>query len=171
MTTPGLNCLEVITPGYRIILSAAGMSYEYHTNQDGSHLVLASGAEIFPLPALLSWSSITEPCTAVEFSLQEVRAAPCGTTPTRIGAFPLWRAAELEQFTALYAPLEGETAAGIVVFTRRRTGALPPRLKCACWLNGVAWSTMKPSAGGAALPGRWPSAGTAKAALPVSVMI
>ena len=29
------------------------MSYEYHTNQDGSHLVLASGAEIFSPPALL----------------------------------------------------------------------------------------------------------------------
>jgi hypothetical protein len=47
VTTPGLNCLEVITPGYRIILAAAGATYEYHTNQDGSHLVLASGVEIF----------------------------------------------------------------------------------------------------------------------------
>jgi hypothetical protein len=114
VTTPGLNCLEVITPGYRIILSAAGMSYEYHTNQDGSHLVLASGAENFSPPALLVWSRLTEPCTTVEMDLQEVRAAPCGAAPSRIGAFPLWRAAELEHFTAVYAPLAGETAAGIV---------------------------------------------------------
>ena len=115
--TPGLNCLEVITPGYRIILDAAGRQYEYHTNQDGSHLVLASGAELFSPPALLVWHSVTEPCITVEVDLQEVRAAPCGAAPTRLGAFPLWRAAELEHFTALYAPLEGETAAGIVVLS------------------------------------------------------
>ena len=45
-----------------------------------------------------------------------MRSAPCGVAPTRLGAFPLWRVAELEQFTGLYAPLEGETAAGIVAF-------------------------------------------------------
>ncbi len=40
-TPPGVGCLEVITPGYRIVLEAGGAQYEYHTNQDGSHIVLA----------------------------------------------------------------------------------------------------------------------------------
>jgi len=30
---PGMNYLQVITPGYRITLAAQGQSYEYHTNK------------------------------------------------------------------------------------------------------------------------------------------
>ena len=30
---PGRTYLQVITPGYRVILSADGREYEYHTNQ------------------------------------------------------------------------------------------------------------------------------------------
>ena len=41
VVTPGVGCLEVITPGYRIVLEAGGAQYEYHTNQDGSRVVLA----------------------------------------------------------------------------------------------------------------------------------
>lgn len=32
---PGLTCLQAITPGFRIVLEANGLQYEYHTNQDG----------------------------------------------------------------------------------------------------------------------------------------
>lgn len=31
---PGMDYLQVITPGYRIVLEAGGQSYEYHTNRD-----------------------------------------------------------------------------------------------------------------------------------------
>jgi hypothetical protein len=30
---PGMNYLQVITPGYRILLEAQGNSYEYHSDQ------------------------------------------------------------------------------------------------------------------------------------------
>src|SRR5205807_8144006 len=33
---PGMNYLQVITPGYRIILEAQGQRYEYHTDQQRS---------------------------------------------------------------------------------------------------------------------------------------
>lgn len=38
---PGMMYAQVITPGYRIVLEAAGQTYEYHTSQ--SHVVLCSG--------------------------------------------------------------------------------------------------------------------------------
>lgn len=31
---PGMDYLQVITPGYRIVLEANGQLYEYHTNRD-----------------------------------------------------------------------------------------------------------------------------------------
>jgi len=39
--TPGLVCLMVITPGYRILLSAGGEQFEVHTNESGSAVRLA----------------------------------------------------------------------------------------------------------------------------------
>lgn len=31
---PGMDYLQVITPGYRIVLEAGGQAYEYHSNRD-----------------------------------------------------------------------------------------------------------------------------------------
>jgi hypothetical protein len=36
VSTPGIACLQVITSGYRILLSAGGAQYEFHTNETGS---------------------------------------------------------------------------------------------------------------------------------------
>ncbi|HET7091609.1 MAG TPA: hypothetical protein VFL17_23510 [Anaerolineae bacterium] len=43
--TVGIMCLQVITPGYRVVLEANGKVYEYHTNENGSQVILA-GAPI-----------------------------------------------------------------------------------------------------------------------------
>jgi len=41
----GVLCTQGLVPGYRIILSAGGQEYEYHTNQDGTSVVaLAAGS-------------------------------------------------------------------------------------------------------------------------------
>lgn len=42
ITFSDMACATVITPGYRIILEANGQTYEYHTNKDGSQMLLAS---------------------------------------------------------------------------------------------------------------------------------
>lgn len=33
--TPGVMCIQVISPGYKVILSANGVEYEFHTNETG----------------------------------------------------------------------------------------------------------------------------------------
>ena len=41
----GVMCTQAEVPGFKIILDAEGQEYEYHTNQDGSVVLLAEGAE------------------------------------------------------------------------------------------------------------------------------
>lgn len=43
----GIACTDVITPGFRIILEAAGRQVEYHTNEDGTH--------VRPATLLMTW--------------------------------------------------------------------------------------------------------------------
>ncbi len=40
----GIYCAQMITPGFKILLQADSQTYEYHTNQSGSAVVLAPGA-------------------------------------------------------------------------------------------------------------------------------
>jgi hypothetical protein len=42
ITFSDMACITVITPGYRIILEANGQTYEYHSNKDGSQMLLAT---------------------------------------------------------------------------------------------------------------------------------
>ncbi len=44
----GVMCIQGQVPGFRILLQASGKQYEYHTNQDGSVLVDASGKPTQP---------------------------------------------------------------------------------------------------------------------------
>jgi hypothetical protein len=37
---PGLNYLQVLTPGYRIQVEAGGKTYDYRTNLAGTHVIL-----------------------------------------------------------------------------------------------------------------------------------
>jgi hypothetical protein len=45
---PGEMCLEVITPGYRVLLSVDGKEVAVHTNRDGSYMRLADPAQGAP---------------------------------------------------------------------------------------------------------------------------
>jgi len=39
VTTPGVACAQVITPGFRILLAAQGGLYEFHSNLDGTQII------------------------------------------------------------------------------------------------------------------------------------
>ncbi len=40
--TPGIACIQVITRGYKVILAANGQQYEFHTNESGDGVKLAT---------------------------------------------------------------------------------------------------------------------------------
>jgi len=42
----GMMCTQAIVEGFRIVLEADGKEYEFHTNQDGSLVVLAAGDQV-----------------------------------------------------------------------------------------------------------------------------
>jgi hypothetical protein len=113
VTTPGLNCMDVIVPGYLIVFEANGRQYEYHTNQDGSRVVPASGL-VVPTGVLLTWTSLAEPCVTIEVGLRDVRYGACGSQLALAGYYLPQRQAVLESFARLYASFETQTASGIV---------------------------------------------------------
>jgi hypothetical protein len=39
---PGMMCTQALVDGFRIIFSANGQKYEYHTNQDGTQVIEAT---------------------------------------------------------------------------------------------------------------------------------
>jgi hypothetical protein len=48
---PGMDYVQVITPGYRILLETGGQEYEYHSNKDNYVLYCESSIPpIFPKP-------------------------------------------------------------------------------------------------------------------------
>jgi len=40
---PGMNYMQVITPGYRVVLDAGGATYAYHTNDRGAFVLCQQG--------------------------------------------------------------------------------------------------------------------------------
>ncbi len=40
---PGKSYLQVITPGYRVVLQADGQTYEYHTNREDRAVLCKGG--------------------------------------------------------------------------------------------------------------------------------
>ncbi len=48
---PGMMYMQVITPGFRVMLQAQGQAYEYHTDQ-GRNAVLCDGKSVFNRPTL-----------------------------------------------------------------------------------------------------------------------
>jgi hypothetical protein len=76
INTEGIACAQVITPGFRIILDAAGKQVEYHTNEDGT--------VILPATEALTWSrsgGIAGFCDSLTIYLSgEVRGTNCNTS-------------------------------------------------------------------------------------------
>ncbi len=114
VTSPGVNCLDVIVPGLRIIFQAAGERYEYHTDAIGNRVVQAPKSDGSRPQAVLIWNNLTEPCMMVEIGLQEVWSAPCGIELVRTGHTSANREAELQSFSAMYARQTREINSGNV---------------------------------------------------------
>lgn len=120
---PETACAEVITPGYRVLLSAGTTVYELHTNQDGSQAAIApvEGAQA-DLPVLvLQTDDPQKGCQEIQVTRRGVGTGECGSA-IQITAFPgMQRPVELEVWLARYAPIEVSSSDGSLVFNGRGT--------------------------------------------------
>lgn len=110
-------CTEVQTPGYRIMLAAAGSRYIYHTDSEGNHHRLVSAPEPSIGKPVLTWSRVDGSGRhTLEIGAEGVAFGRCGGL--LLGApFSLdTRQADLDEFAAKYASFEAETPMGTLRF-------------------------------------------------------
>lgn len=120
---PGIMCAEVITPGYRVVFSAAGSGYELHTNQDGSQVVIAAlGVDEPGIPIIILKTDDPEKgCQEIRVTSSGLGSGDCGSN-IEIKPFPgMQRSVELELWRARYAPIEVSAADGSLTFDGRGT--------------------------------------------------
>jgi hypothetical protein len=119
VTSPKIECLQVITPGYRVVLQADGEQYVYHTDESGNNIVQAE----IPLPgigdALITFSESDElGCQQVLINSDELSSGFCEGTLTTI-PFPMdiLEIGDLNYLIEKYAPFEVETKGGKLGFS------------------------------------------------------
>ncbi len=115
---PDEVCAQVITPGYKVVLEADGVRYEFHTDETGA----AIRGPIQPAAASgesLEWRGLTaEGCTQARFSADIVTFGPCDGYPK---SHPLGdignRANQLYAFVQTYRSFSASTPAGETILS------------------------------------------------------
>ncbi len=116
---PGEMCAAVITPGYRIILTANGSEYVVHTNDDGSNYRIVDSPAAQVGDTVISWvgSDAEGACVTAEIALEGVAYGGCNDE--KLVPVPLvfsGRPDDLDTLRLNFAPFAAATAAGDVVF-------------------------------------------------------
>ena len=70
VSRPDVLCLQVITPGYLVVLEANGQQYEYHTNQDGSIVISTAEGALLSEPQTAAVSTLAH---ALNVKLADVK--------------------------------------------------------------------------------------------------
>jgi hypothetical protein len=111
-------CLEVITPGYRIVLEVDGKQYVYHTDETGTNLILAEQPQAGIGDALIVWSESDElGCQQALINLGEVSFGLCEGTMTNVSFSNDFDSHDLVYFIEKYEAFEALTAGGKISFS------------------------------------------------------
>ena len=116
-------CAQVITPGYRVILSAGGQNYEFHTNQDGTQVLPAYRVIDQSDQPIITLTSTDDRgvCEQILVTSTGVGAGPCDSTP-EVKSFPgMQRSVELGIWQARFAAFEVIGKDGSLKFDGRGT--------------------------------------------------
>jgi hypothetical protein len=111
-------CLEVLTPGYMVVLDVSGERYEYHADESGGALRLAKAPPVEVGNVTATWTHVSEArCRTAIFSSDAVAFGPCGGTLMG-GKYAAEERARTGLYLAqVYAPFTADTVAGKVEFS------------------------------------------------------
>lgn len=121
ISRPNLQCLQVLTPGYQVKLEVQGKVYIYHTNQNGTALVLAStstqGNGGAPAEPVLSWKSSGGDCQSALISSSTISFGLCDKPRLNMPWSNAEHKANYKFFTTTYRTFSAVTKAGSLQFT------------------------------------------------------
>lgn len=126
---PKTQCLQVITPGYQVILEYAGRTYTYRTNKTGSVILLESGlpgGPTLPSEPVMNWTSATQPCRSAQVSASAISSGTCGLPQQIVRWANPEHQAQFKHFTWIFASFTAQTAAGKLEFTGMGTRNASP---------------------------------------------
>jgi hypothetical protein len=112
-------CIQMIIPGYRIVLEVNGDEYIYRSDRQGMNIRLEAAPEAQIGQMVVEWTETDEMaiCTTARIGTEGVAFGLCGG-PLVGGHFGmLERLEDTKEFRSAYASFEAETPAGRVVFT------------------------------------------------------
>lgn len=143
--TPGVSCAQVITSGYRVILSAAGQAYEVHTNQDGTQVVqaVAAAPQSSEPVIVLKTTNAMGACEQSVVTLSGAGAAGCDEK-VEIIPFPgMQRSVELNLWLMRYASFAVKGKDGSLSFTGNgtQTAELDEQRALIAWTRLAAMDT------------------------------
>ena len=120
-------CAQAQTPGYRITLEVDGRQYVYHTDLVGDGIRLAGAPEPTIGATVVTWFGSDEAsCQTLEAGLDGVAFGRCGRPLLGVPYSLDSRQAELEGFSAKYAPFEAETRVGTIQFSGKGVAEATP---------------------------------------------
>jgi len=154
---PEEMCAQVLTPGHKITLSAAGEQYTFHTDAGAYWLRLVDGPAVDVGEPVIRWQGAVDngSCQEAVIGAGGVAFAGCGGAPFPGKFVSPARAAALNEFAARYASFSAVTDWGEISFNGAGPQAASPaeQTQLASWaqrlvmeaasgvaLSGMAWS-------------------------------
>lgn len=117
---PDMMCLQVITPGYRIIVQVNGKPLEYHTDLSGKRVVQALSARPSTMRPVISWSESGTVCKKVSIDTRTINASLCDEPISSPQPISPGRISAVLHYITTYAPFTASTAVGEVTFNGSR---------------------------------------------------
>lgn len=138
----GMMCMQVITPGYRVVIEAGGKQMVYHTDDAGGKIIEAGAPQPTTLAPAIIWEQTESGiCTRAEIGFLVVKYGPCGGTLKQVKLSPE-RAKELAELADVYSSFEAGSRAGVLTFegSGRRDPSAEEQRAIAEWARALRQS-------------------------------
>jgi hypothetical protein len=108
-------CVQVITPGYQVVLAVDGESYLLHTDRRGDNIILVGTPDLPAQIPQVTWAGMVDNvCQTLEVNSETLVYGPCDGDQASLSFISSPRFHEFQTLTQLFMPFTAETTAGEV---------------------------------------------------------